>query len=208
MAYHGYIPIIKRKLSETPTPRVLEVGLDTGITTIPIIAFLARVHEKFEFVGIDILVKESLSITLSHLDTSSDQNIRLYRGNSLNVMPEMAAAGEKFDVILVDGDHNYHTVSQELKTLEQLLAPNGLVIVDDYHGKWSERDLYYNECPGYENVEGATQRVETEKQGVKPAVDEWLEANPNWESKVYMQGEPIVLQRRELSMFGKSVFSL
>ena len=60
MAYHGYIPSIKQFLSNIANPKVLEIGLCDGITTIPISVFMARVHKDFEFVGIDILIKESL----------------------------------------------------------------------------------------------------------------------------------------------------
>jgi hypothetical protein len=41
-----------------------------------------------------------------------------------------------------------------------------------------------------------TKPVETEKHGVKPAVDEWLMQNPSWQKIKPMDGEPIVLRRQ------------
>lgn len=198
MAYHGYIPAIKNFLSQIQHPSVLEIGLDKGITTVPLLVFMARYHEKFSFVGVDVLVQEPMMIMLNNIDVSADnQKISLRQDSSLNVIPKLIESSMKFDLILLDGDHNYYTVSKELSYLDQLSNNNTLVIIDDYHGRWANRDLWYAEREGYENISQVTQKVETEKHGVKPAVDEFLESNSNWESFVPIQGEPIVLRRKQ-----------
>lgn len=197
MAYHGYIQFIKQTLLKLDNPKVLEVGLDKGITTIPVIVFLARTKQSFEFVGVDVLVQEPLLITLNNIDVLKNQKISLYQNNSLDILPKFVENSVKFDVVLLDGDHNYFTVSKELRYIDQLVSDNGIVIIDDYHGRWSEKDLWYAERNGYEKVEIATKKVETEKQGVKPAVDDFLFDNPQWETFILMNGEPIVLRRKQ-----------
>ncbi|NBP00704.1 MAG: class I SAM-dependent methyltransferase [Proteobacteria bacterium] len=208
MAYHGYIPFIKQLLLNIESPKVLEVGTDKGMSTIPLVVFLLRLKQNFEFVGIDVLVQESLKIMLKNIEASSTQKISLYQDSSLNVLPALANDSNKFDVILLDGDHNYYTVSSELKHLDKLLSDDGIAIVDDYHGRWADKDLWYSERDEYQDVSNVTKKVETEKRGVKPAVDEFLEENPGWESGVLMQGEPIILKRKriEKSMFSQSLF--
>ena len=74
-------------------------------------------------------------------------------------------------------------------------AAGALVVCDDYEGRWSERDLWYSERDGYQDVKAATPRVETEKHGVKAAVDEWLAAHPQWQKSQPIKGEPVVLRR-------------
>ncbi len=209
MAYHGYIPFVKQTLSNINSPKILEVGLDRGITTIPIFSFLCRVHENFEFVGVDVLFQESLLITLQNIDRMQSQKISLYQESSLNVLPRLVESSKKFDVILLDGDHNYYTVSKELSYLDDLSSENSIVIIDDYHGRWSEKDLWYSEREGYENVSQATKKIETEKRGVKPAVDEFLVSNPHWEISTLMQGEPVLLKRKQTqkSLFSMSLFN-
>lgn len=198
MAYHGYIPAIKNFLSQIQQPSVLEIGLDKGITTLPLLVFMARYHEKFSFVGVDVLIQEPLMIMLNNIDISkTNQLVALQQDSSLNVMPKLVESASKFDLILLDGDHNYYTVSKELTYLEQLSNDNTIVIIDDYHGRWANRDLWYAEREGYENISQVTKKIETEKQGVKPAVDEFLESHPHWESLVPIQGEPIVLRRKQ-----------
>jgi len=98
-----------------------------------------------------------------------------------------------YDLILIDGDHNYFTVKKELSSLKHLCHRDTVVVVDDYYGKHAETDTFYATLEGYEQNEKATQPVITKKQGVKTAVDEFLENNETWNSTTLMPGEPIVL---------------
>jgi predicted O-methyltransferase YrrM len=135
---------------------------------------------------------------LGHLDLQKGQLAYLIGDNSLRVLPNMIAQGMKFDVVLLDGDHNYHTVSQELRSLERLVHDHSIIVIDDYDGRWSERDLWYAEREGYEAVKQATARVDTDKHGVKPAVDEWLAAHPEWKKYQPIAGEPILLTKQPI----------
>jgi predicted O-methyltransferase YrrM len=208
MAYHGYIPSIKQFLSQIQSPKVLEIGLCKGITTIPLLAFMSRMHENFEFVGVDVLVQESLLIILNNIDVLPSQKMIIHQDSSLNALPKLTESSKKFDVVLLDGDHNYYTVSRELEYLDSLTNENSIVLIDDYHGRWSERDLWYAEKEGYESADKATKRIDTEKHGVKPAVDDFLMKNSNWELLTPIPGEPVMLRRKkDLGMFNGSLFN-
>ena len=163
---------------------------------VPIVVFLARTRQQFLVMGVDIKVQEQVNLMLGGLDLLPSQQVHCIEGNSLTVLPQMVEQGMKFDVLLLDGDHNYHTVKEELQYVERLTNPGALVICDDYDGRWSERDLWYSEREGYEGVKIASPRVETEKHGVKPAIDEWLLAHPDWSKSQPVAGEPVMLSRR------------
>jgi predicted O-methyltransferase YrrM len=196
MAYHGYIPYIKSFLSKIENPTVLEIGLDVGMTTIPLISFLSRFHKKFEFYGIDVLVREQLKIILSNIDRNKEQKIKLLEENSLKILPAIVEANMKFDLILIDGDHNYYTVSQELNYLNSISKDNSLIIIDDYYGRWSERDMWYCEREEYKNIDSA-KKIVTEKQGVKTAVDEFVSRENEWEIFQLLKGEPVIIKKKE-----------
>lgn len=192
MAYHGHIQVVKKYLAELPhAPSFLEVGVDRGVTFITLVAFLARNCPMFSAIGIDVLVQPQVRIMLDNLDLTGNQSAFLIEENSLSALPKLN--DRTFDIILLDGDHNYHTVSQELVMLEGLINPGGAIIVDDYHGKWGTTDLWYAERDGYAGVSHTTKRVETLQRGVKPAVDEWLASRPLWKAHKMMEGEPVVL---------------
>lgn len=198
MAYHGYIPYMKSYLAGLQSPKVLEIGLDRGVTTIPIVTFLTRVHKNFEFTGVDVLLQESLIITLNNIDYFEGQKVYLSQENSLDFLPILVKSDQKYDLILIDGDHNYYTVKKELEYLDSLSGENTVVIIDDYHGRWSEKDMWYSSRPEYEKVEVATKPVETEKRGVKPAVDEFLNISTHWFMSSPIKGEPVMLTKRNL----------
>lgn len=158
--------------------------------------FLARTRPEFLAIGVDVLVQDQVNIMLQNLDLQSRQLAYLIGDNSLKVLPQMVAQGMKFDVVLLDGDHNYHTVSQEIQLLERLVNDHSIIVIDDYDGRWSDRDLWYAERAGYQDVKAATPKVDTDKHGVKPAVDEWLSTHPEWHKAKPVQGEPILLSKR------------
>ena len=200
MSYVGYIPLVKEYVhTRLPPPRtvaLLEVGIDRGTTLVPLVAFLARVCPNFVAIGVDVKVQEPVVLMLQNLDlVRGQQEVFCIQGNSLDVMPQLVDKKMKFDVILIDGDHNYHTVSREMSMLDDLTHPGSLVVCDDYNGRWSERDMWYAEREGYQDVVVATRPVETEKHGVKAAVDEWLVAHPNWQKAQPISGEPVMLLR-------------
>lgn len=202
MSYHGYIPLVKQYLhQQVPqdrTPAILEVGVDTGASLVPLVVFLARTREKFSVVGVDIKVQDSVRLMLANVDLMPNQQAYCIEGNSLDLLPRMVEQGMKFDVLLLDGDHNYHTVAKEMSYVEDLTYPGSLIVIDDYSGRWAEKDLWYAEREGYEENKHATSRVETEKHGVKSAVDEWLEAHPDWQKAQPIKGEPIILTRKTI----------
>ena len=61
--------------------------------------------------------------------------------------------------------------------MKELTYQTSLIVCDDYGGNDATHDIFYAENKGYENNKLATPRVETEKHGVKAAVDEFLEQN-------------------------------
>lgn len=198
MAYHGYIPLVKKFLSTIEAPQVLEVGIDMGQTSTPLIAFMARVHKSFHFIGVDVFIRNHIPVVFNNLDLAGDQRVTLVEANSLEFLPNAKKNYQPFDVVLLDGDHNYYTVINELKYLNEITNPNSVVIIDDYHGRWAERDLWYSERDEYRENKFASKPIETEKHGVKTAVDEFLSENQDWFLSCPIKGEPVVLTKRKL----------
>ena len=70
-------------------------------------------------------------------------NLTFYRDLSLNVLDGLP----RFDVALVDGDHNWYTVYHELRAIEKLHGADPLeqplIFVHDIGWPYGRRDLYY-----------------------------------------------------------------
>lgn len=76
-----------------------------------------------------------------------DPRVHVLRCNSLDALTWNGpiAAGSAFDCILIDGDHNWYTVSNELRLINErsLLRPGGYVFLHDVGWPYGRRDLYY-----------------------------------------------------------------
>jgi hypothetical protein len=72
--------------------------------------------------------------------------VRVIPGYSTDPTVQQAAADEKYGVVVIDGDHSEAGVQKDLWWVENITAPGGVVVMDDYgDSKW----------PG---VEAATRR--------------------------------------------------
>ncbi|MEK7591085.1 MAG: class I SAM-dependent methyltransferase, partial [Patescibacteria group bacterium] len=66
-----------------------------------------------------------------------------HRGKSLDILPSLPS----FDVVLLDGDHNWYTVFHELLCIETMAKKSGrfpLVLLHDTEWPYARRDLYAN----------------------------------------------------------------
>lgn len=192
MAHHGYISLALKFMEKFEEPKILEIGVDRGQTTIPLAFWLSHQKKKFQIDCVDIRLDPSLEVILTYTQLIQFGFVRFYVQNSLEFLEKLDDA-TTYDVIFLDGDHNYFTVSRELEQLKRHIHDATIIIIDDYNGRWSERDLFYADRESHKDIEIATQKVETEKHGVKSAVDEFLENNKQFSSAAPIQGEPIVI---------------
>jgi predicted O-methyltransferase YrrM len=195
MSYHGYIPFISNYASNIKkskgSVKILEIGLLTGVSLFSIINNLNGLGiEGYEYTGVDIKLNEEIKIFNLYTYKTKDSKINLLEENSIEFLKNCE---EEFDIILIDGDHNYPTVKKECEFLTKISNKNTLFVFDDYFGKWSKSDLFYKEREGWENVDNFSELIpDSVKKGVKPAVDEFLERE-YLKSFTLMSGEPICL---------------
>jgi hypothetical protein len=73
---------------------------------------------------------------------ANNPRVSIRKGTSLEQLFEL---DEAFDCILIDGDHNWYTVYQELRTISQrnLLRAGGVLFFHDVEWPWGRRDMYY-----------------------------------------------------------------
>jgi hypothetical protein len=135
-----FTPWIK-SLLEAAAPRVIvEVGVATGGTTVQLLELASRsggtVHAidpspQPEFDGEDLRRRFGKSFVL-------------HQARSLDALARI----DDIDAVLIDGDHNWFTVYNELKLLERSAGeqkrPFPLTFVHDVDWPYGRRDLYYD----------------------------------------------------------------
>jgi SAM-dependent methyltransferase len=113
---------------------VLEVGAYAGDVTRILLEWAARSGARVTAIDPDP------QPPLEEL-AAGDARLELIRARSLEAIPALPA----HDAVMIDGDHNYHTVSEELRLIAAW-APNGelpLILCHDACWPHGRRDAYY-----------------------------------------------------------------
>ena len=110
--------------------RLCEVGVSYGENT--------RKLLELESVSMT-LVDPCLDMDVGQL---AESRVEVRQGLSLAVLATM---DEHFDCVLLDGDHNWYTVYNELRLLHErgLLRRGGTVFLHDVRWPYGRRDMYY-----------------------------------------------------------------
>ena len=207
MSYLGFVPMMENFIKFTAKRTnsivsILEIGVDEGQTALPLMSSLAQTDLEWQMTGVDIrnstlfmqqvlmtrgLKPSVLSKTLDEKDKSG-WNYHYAIENSLDFLPRLInfnktkAPQDRFayDLVLLDGDHNYQTVLKELELLSQLTHDYSLIVMDDYRGRYSNKDGYYADSEKHTGLDHKELERGGEKQGVKTAVKDFLAENSDW----------------------------
>ncbi len=127
-------PILKVLQPET----IVEVGSDQGGNTEKLLQYCHRNDATLH------VIDPAPGYDIGEWQQKSGERLVFHKDLSLNALPEI----EDFDVVLIDGDHNWYTVFSELKLIEETCEERSqdfpLVILHDIGWPYGRRDLYYD----------------------------------------------------------------
>jgi GT2 family glycosyltransferase len=171
--------IIEPILESVKPETVVEIGSEYGTNTQNLLFFLrndTKVHV------VDPLPKYDVAAWQERYG----ERFVFHKASSLEALPLI----DRFDVVLIDGDHNWYTVYNELKLIEKRCAeipqPFPLVMLHDVGWPYGRRDLYYDP----ETIPEAY-RKPYEKKGMRPGLTGLAEeggANAVFHNAVYENG--------------------
>jgi len=112
--------------------RVCEIGASYGAST--------NVLASLPNVAITV-VDPCLDCNLE-LKYADNDRVTVRKGISLDILPLLEGS---FDCILIDGDHNWYTVYNELRVIfeRNLLRKGGMIFFHDVDWPYGRRDMYY-----------------------------------------------------------------
>jgi len=128
--------IIKPVFDEVKPKNIVEIGSDKGINTINILKYCKENNAKLTSID------PSHKLNLKKINEEYANHFELIEDFSLNVLPSL----KNYDMILIDGDHNWYTVFNELKTIEKQFENQHFpfIILHDVSWPYGRRDMYYN----------------------------------------------------------------
>jgi GT2 family glycosyltransferase/glycosyltransferase involved in cell wall biosynthesis len=148
--------------------RILEIGSDKGTTT-------RLLLERAEAHGAVLhVIDPKPAFDAEGLSREHPDSLVFHPALSLEVLPTL----ERVDLALVDGDHNWHTVLNELRLLESRAreedGPLPVVALHDVEWPYGRRDLYYDP----ETIPADARRP-FERRGLHPDSDELVDDGLN-----------------------------
>ena len=134
---HRFLKLLISPLLDALTPRVIvEVGADVGAVTIPLLAWAEDNGTLLHTIDPD------RALSVDRLLAEHGEHLRFHRARSLDVLEQIA----NVDLALLDGDHNWYTVINELRTLEGRAREDGrdppVILVHETAWPYGRRDTY------------------------------------------------------------------
>ena len=107
---------------------VFEIGFNAGLSSAAFLEASPQVH----VVSVEMAQEPFMTACAQHLQSRFPNRFHLLVGDSRKTVPRFATeAGERFDLILIDGGHEIETCRADVLNTRGLAAHNALVIVDD-----------------------------------------------------------------------------
>jgi len=130
--------VIEPMLEATHPKNIVEIGSDEGLNTRNLLQFCERTDAVLH------VIDPAPKYDVSEWRERYGERFVFYPALSLDVIPSL----DRFDSVLVDGDHNWYTVYNELRLIEERCAESGqpfpLVMLHDIDWPFGRRDLYYD----------------------------------------------------------------
>jgi hypothetical protein len=147
---------------------IVEVGAEQGRVSVPLVGWAAA-HGAVVHVVEPVPLFDTDALRRRH-----PGSLRLHRSPSLRVLSRLSAP----DLVLLDGDHNWHTVLGELRQLERRALRDGrippMVLLHDVEWPYARRDLYYDPA-----AIPASHRREHARRGLHPGESELRDPGMN-----------------------------
>jgi hypothetical protein len=151
-----------RKLAEE-CDHVTEMGARAGASTFALLSAKCN-----KFVTYDIVIQEAI-ISAKIMANNENINFEYVEKNVLDVEIE------ETDFLFIDTWHKYGQLKEELR----LHAKN----VRKYIGFHDTESYEFVDEPGWNGLYNDVRPLPTEKQGIWPAIQEFLDENPDWKIK-------------------------
>jgi predicted O-methyltransferase YrrM len=143
---------LNQTIDQLKPKNIMEIGVWNGNRSLQMITAAQKYHspEKINYYGFDLfedLTLEKFKEEVSKMPPLKQEvedklrmtksNINLFKGDTIQSLPENIAKLPKMDFIFIDGGHSLKTITNDWYCVQQLMHNETVVIFDDY---WNRND--------------------------------------------------------------------
>lgn len=129
------------QLTKRPRIKVMEIGFNAGHSA----EVFLKNNPTLSLTSFDLGAHQYVLPAKEYIDATYPGRHTLYLGDSLETVPKFAREnpGTTFDVIFIDGGHDYHIAKGDLENCRKLAHKDTLIIMDDtmrtrdWFGEWN-----------------------------------------------------------------------
>ena len=128
--------VIKPIMIAVQPTNIVEIGSLTGLNTFKLLDYCQHAEARCT------VIDPAPQFDVELLKDYYGEAFHMLREFSLQALPKL----ESYDMILIDGDHNWYTVYHELKQVEHMAKSAGafpVVLLHDTEWPYGRRDMYY-----------------------------------------------------------------
>lgn len=134
---------LKNIVNKSNIKNVMEIGFNAGHSAE---TFLSS-NKRINLVSFDIGIHNYVAYGKYFIDEMYPRRHKLIIGNSINTVPKFSKENNiKFDIIFIDGGHEYSIAKNDLINCKKLAHKNTIIILDDTINN-NEFLLDWNEGP-------------------------------------------------------------
>ncbi|MFD0672166.1 class I SAM-dependent methyltransferase [Cohnella sp. GCM10027633] len=161
---HRFWDKVIRPILIAAQPRtIVEIGSLSGLNTFKLLDYCKLCDAECT------VIDPGPQYNIELLEAYYERHVRVLRQFSLDALPTL----RQYDLILIDGDHNWYTVYYELKEVERMAESTGrfpTVLFHDTGWPYGRRDMYY-----FPESIPESYRQPYERKGMEPGKSELLE---------------------------------